>query len=447
MKISGEKTIIVPVLLILWLSGCLSDSAIPMVMVAMTLISIRLTVLYKNVQPVFIFYIFHLSYMLLIIPYFMFGIPITPHYEFQTAMYMNPTLLIHGAFVFALYLFTDLKIPNRPVIFSKNLPKRDDAAVFLFLTGIMITILVNMMVSKVNVYSLPAEQSWGAYLENIDPSSIGSGAPEYFPCFFLTAFIFAKKRWAKRILIGIFCVFAFVSFTRGMRVSLLMLIFLFFALFYDGKIKVRYIIIMITVGMVLMQAVGYAKSGKRELAELFSVYSDKQLLTNQGEVFYTSNITVSSIIDGICGLKERAFSLLAASLQAVLPPRIELGSEGKPAIYVRELTGRAAGGGGLISVFLYFWLDYIGVIIIAMFLALVTNKAIKKPAPVLVIFIICVYSFYPRWLVYDPVNFLFRLPLYAICLYLLLMEFHRMMLKRNLTRNITQECKSLPWVM
>lgn len=447
MIINREKAITIPVLLILWLGGFVSDSVIPLVLVAMTLVSIRLIVLYRNVQTVFIFYIFHLSFILMLIPYFMFDIPITPHSEFQIAIYMNPALLIHGAFVFALYLFTDLNIPNRPIVFSKNLPKRGDAAVFLLLTGIMMAILVNMMVGKVNVYSLPADQAWGTYVKNIDPTVVGSGAPEYFLVFFLTAFIFGKKLYLRGILIGIFCIFIYSGFTRGMRVSFLMLILLFFALFFDGKIKLRYILLMTLVGMTLLHAAGYAKSGKRDVVDLFSVYSGTQLLTNQGEVFYTSNVVVSSITDGICGLKERAFSLLAASLQVIIPPRIGLGNEGKPFLYVRELTGRAAGGGGLISVFFYFWMDYFGVVLIAFFLAKVTNKAIKKPTSLLSIYIICVYSLYPRWLVYDPVNFLFRVPLYAICLYLLLMEFHRMMLKHKLTRNITQECKALPWAM
>jgi hypothetical protein len=436
--VNKEKAITIPVLLILWLSGFISDSAIPIVMVVITIVSIRLIVLYRNVQPVFIFYIFHLSYILMLIPYFMFDIPITPHSEFQIAKYMNSTLLVHGAFVFALYLFSDLKIPNRPIVFSENLPTRDDAPVFLLLTGIMVAILVSMWVGSVNIYSIDADQGWAAYIENIS----GSGAPEYFLVFFLTAFIFARKVSSKRILIGIFCIFAFVSFTRGMRVSLLMPILLLFALFFDGKIKTRYILLIAVVGMILVQAAGFLRSGSRSIDQLFSIYSGTQLLTNQGEVFYTSNVVVSSIIDGICGLKERLFSLFAASLQVIVPPRIGLGSEGKPSLYVWDLTGRAAGGGSLISVFFYFWMDYLGVVLIALFLGMVTHRAIRKPTPLLAIYIICVYSFYPRWLVYDATSFLFRLPLYAIGLYLLLMEFHRMM-KRKSAKDIAQECRAL----
>jgi hypothetical protein len=440
MIVNREKAITVPVLISIWLSGFISDSAIQVVMVTITLVSIRMIVLYRNVQPVFIFYVFHLTYILMLIPYFMFGIPITPHSEFQIAKYMNSTLMVHGAFVFALYLFSDLKIPNRSIVFSENLPKRSDAAVYLLLTGIMMAIIVSMQVGTVNLYSIDADQGWAAYTENIS----GSGAPEYFLVFFLAAFIFRRKLCSKQILIGVFCTFSYLGFTRGMRVSLLMPILLIFALLFDGKFKTRHILLVAVVGMILLQAAGYARSGRRDVVELLSIYSAGQLLTNQGEVFYTSDVIVSSIIDGICGPKERIFSLIAASLQIILPPRIGLGNEGKPALYVYELTGRLAGGGGLISTFFYFWMGYLGVVLIAFFLAMVTNRAIKKPTSQLSIYIICVYSFYPRWLVYDPINFLFRLPLYAIGLYLLLMEFHRMMLKPKSTKDIAQECNTLP---
>jgi len=432
MSDNREKYIAIPVLLILWFSGFIFPSAVPMVMIGMTLVSIRLIVLFRNVQPVFMFYIFHLTYVVLLIPFFIYDIPITGHSEFQTAKYMDSTLLIHGAFVYSLYFFSDLNIPDRPIIFSQNLPKRSDKAIFLLLVCIMLAIIINMWSGSVNIYAIDADQGWSTYTENISGTS---GVSEYFLIFFLTAFIFAKKNSSKRILAAIFILFTYVAFTIGMRVTLVMPVLLLFALFMDGKIKTRYIFIMSIIGMMLVQAAGLLRDGKRALVELFTIYGGTQMLTNQGEVFYTSNVIVSAIIDGLCGVKERAFSLLAASLQVILPPRFGLGSEGKPAIYVWNLTERAAGGGGLISTFFYFWLDYFGVVLIAFFIAMVTNKAIKKPTPLLSIYIICLYSFSPRWLAYDPVNFLFRLPLYAIGLYLILMHIKKTMSRPSLAED------------
>ncbi|TWJ26354.1 hypothetical protein [Geobacter argillaceus] len=424
MIVSKEKIAAIPILLTLWLSGFIFPTVIPLVMLAMTLISIRLIFLYKNVQPVFIYYIFHLSYVVMLIPYFLFDIPITPHSEFQIAKYMDSTLLVHGAFVFTLYFFSDLNAPKQLVVIAEHLPSRKDTAVFLFLAGAMLAIIVSMQIGSVNIYSIDAAQAWDAYNDNISASS---GAPEYFLVFFVTAFIFAKSYRLKLILTIIFCIFIYSGFTRGMRVSLLMPILLYFALFLDGKFRTRYIFIMAIVGMVLVQAAGFLRDGKRAAMELFSLFSGTALLTNQGEVFYTTNIIVSALIDGVCGMKERMFSLFAALLQTILPPRIGLGSIGKPALYVWDLTGREAGGGGLISGFFYFWLDYFGVVLIAFFIAILTNKVINKPTSLLSLYIICLYSFYPRWLAYDPVNFMFRMPLYAICLYLLLKQFQMTM--------------------
>lgn len=412
-------------------------------MVAMTVVSIRLIALYKNLQPVFIYYIFHLSYVVMLIPYFVYDIPITPHSEFQVSQYMDSTLLVHGAFIFAVYFFSNLNSPKKLMVLSGNLPSRKDTAVFFFLASIMVAIIFSMLLGSVNIYSIDAGQAWDAYNDNISASS---GAPEYFLVFFITAFIFAKNSRLKLILTIIFCAFVYSGFTRGMRVSLLMPILLYFALFLDGKFRTRYILLMALVGMALVQAAGFLRDGKRGAVELFSLFSGTALLTNQGEVFYTTNIIVSALIDGVCGMKDRLFSLFAALLQTVLPPRIGLGSIGKPALYVWDLTGRSAGGGGLISGFFYFWLDYFGVVFIAFFIAMLTNKAIKKPTPILSIYIICLYSFSPRWLAYDPVNFIFRLPLYVICLYLLMIQFHKTMVQPDIVKDNIKEIPSLSGV-
>lgn len=433
-----EKLIIFPVLLIIWLIGFESDEAIPLVMLAITFISLRLVILYWNVQPIFIFYIFHLSYILILIPYFMFRIPIVPYVEFQIPHYMNPTLLIHGAFVFALYLFSNLNVPDRTIVFSASLPVRDNTIVRWILIGLMGAILIYMAVGKQNIYSLDAGQNFEAYTRNFTESS---GAVEYFIVLFLVAFLFSKKRSARWILMGLFGIYVFLAFSRGTRVPMLMLLLMFFALYFDGRIKTRYILLFVLGGMILFQATGFLREGKREYSQLFTIFSGGQIITNQSEVFYSSNVIISSVIDNLIGLPERMISLLAAALQVLLPPRFGYMVEGKPALYVWYVTQRAAGGGGLISAFFYYWGSYYGVVVIAGFLAWINNRAIKKLTPLLSIYIICIYSFYPRWLVYDPINFLFRLPLYAIILYLL---FHMFLLKRRPAQNNVPERVKLP---
>lgn len=432
-----EKLIIFPVLLIIWLIGLEYDEAIPLVFLAITFVSLRLIILYRHVQPVFIFYIFHLSYVLILAPYFMFGIPIVPYEDFQIPQYMNPTLLIHGAFVFALYLFSDLNVPDRMVVFSTGLPVRDNPTIRWLLIGLMGAILVNMA-TKQNIYVLDPGQNFEAYCVNFAGAS---GATEYFLVLFLVAFLFSKKRSARWVLMGIFGIYVFLAFSRGTRVSLLMFILMFFALFFDGRIKTRYILLFVLGGMALFQAAGFLRDGKREFAQLFTIFGGEQILTNQSEVFYTSNVLISSVIDNVIGLKQRMISLLAAAFQTFLPPRFGYVAEGKPAIYAWMLTGRAAGGGGLISTFFYFWGSYFGVVAIAGFLAWINNRAIKKLTPLLSIYIICVYSFYPRWLVYDPINFLFRLPLYAIVLYFLVNMF---LLQRKPTEDNLPQRTKLP---
>jgi hypothetical protein len=159
------------------------------------------------------------------------------------------------------------------------------------------------------------------------------------------------------------------------------------------------------------------------------------LLTNQGETFYTSNVIVSAIIDGAVGPKERLVSLFAGLLHTVFPPRIAFTIESRPQLYTGKLLpGRDEGGGCLASAFFYFWLDYLGVLLAALYIAWVTGRAIKHPAPLLSIYIVGVYSYYPRWLVYDAVSFLFRVPLYAIFLYMGAVELHKIVLESKLAR-------------
>jgi hypothetical protein len=432
MRVSKEKAITVPFIFVTWLSGFVSEETSKMILLAMIFTTFRMLFLYKKVQIVFVFYIFHLTYILILIPYFWYGIPITGHSVFQIPLYMNQTLLVHGLFVFVLYIFSDLNLPNRSIIFSKHLPKWDNPVLFLVLTIIMVAILTVMTINKTNIFGMGSDQIWNSYNGNLG----GSGLPEYFPVFFLVAFIFAKNRNLKRVLVIIYIVFAYLAITRGMRVTLLLTTLLFFALFFDGKFKTRYVILVAILGMVLVQAAGFARDGKTQIDDLFTIYGGSTILTNQSEVFYTSNVMLSIVTDGITGIGERLYSLFAASLQVLLPPRFVL-SEGKPIYYVANWAHRAVGGGGLISVFFYFWMSYPGVFLIARFLALGTNKAIKKPSFLFAIYIVCVYSFYPRWLAYDAINFLFRLPLYAVIMYLLLVDVHRLWL-RQISDNVSK---------
>ena len=434
-KIKNENLIIFSALFALWMSALAFDQVIPILLLALIVVSLRLIFLYRNIQIVFIFCIFHLSYTLILIPYFLFSIPIVPYTEFQIPEYMNETLLIHALFVIALYLFTDIDVSKRKTVFSENLIKRENPVVFMLLVLAMLA-LIYTFARKQNVYSLSPELAFQAYVGNIAGAS---GAPEYFIVFFLAGFLFAKKFFSKLILMVIFVIYSYFAFTRGMRVPFLMLILLFFALFLDGKTRTRYILLLVILGMFVFQAVGFLRDGRREIAELFTIYSGEQILTNQSEVFYTSNVIISSLTDNIFGLKQRLFSLFAASLQVILPPRLGFVVEGKPALYMAAIAGRAAGGGGLISAFFYFWGSYPGVVLIAYFIASITNLAIKRPSVLLSIYIICVYSFYPRWLAYDPINFLFRLPFYACGLYIVLGEFHSLALKRKTVRKIVDQ--------
>ncbi len=409
--------------LLVWGGAYIDESFVPVVLGMMTLVSIGLMIAYRNHHAIMVFHFFQSTYVLILIPYFVFGIPIVPYIDFQIPRYMNSTLLIHALFIMVFYLSVSRETLGQKKIFRNAIPQKHDPFIFFSLLLVMLVFIFSL--GGQNIYTLNATVTYDAYVQN---SANASGAYEYFYVLFIVAFCFAKKKQYKMILLGIYLFYAYFAITRGFRIQLLQLTLLVFLLFVDGKFKLRTVVILAVAGLVSFQAFGFLKEGKYELGQLFAFSTESgQIMTNQSEVFYTTNVINSAIIDGVFGIKERLVSIGAATLQILIPPRFGF-IEGKPALYLVKLEPRDAGGGGLISGFFYFWGSFIGVVLIAMFIAKMTNKAILSNSRYLAIFVILMYSLYPRWLAYDPVNSLFRLPLYAIALYVIAMSLHKYIL-------------------
>ena len=376
---------------------------------------IRLIWLHRTQQVLAVFWTFNLTYVALLMPYFVYHEDITAKLEFQNPMSMDKTLFIHVLWILSIYIFTPPSKIKRGEC-HRFLALNISTPVFVAISTIMLAAIAYIAVKLQNIYS-GSGSAWSLYVENIDN---GTGLPEYF-CIGLGLMALSATTGKRMfVMLTVFFAFGIVAFDRGLRISLLMAALVLFATTVQNRFRTWTVLLTCTAGFFIFHAIGEYRNGARTFGELMSFHRGNYLNTNQTEVFYTSNMVIASVDDGAVRGDQRAISALNAVVQTLLPPRLVDTNAGKPALYLLELTGRAAGGGNLISTCAYFWGSYPGVILFGFFIAWLSQQLYSGRNLLIVAGALMVFSLYPRWVAYDTVNYLFRLPIYfAFCYWLL----------------------------
>lgn len=383
----------------------------------------------RRIQPALLMGIFLLSYLLYLVPYYFYDYIISAHTKYYRLDLYDKVLGIHVLFLTALFLFLKVDI-NRENLKLRNLIKpRSNPLIFCILYVIMLLIIFSIKGTSVLG---GASDSYGTYIDNLEQQS---GSVEYFYIFFTIAFYFTTSKIGRSSLLFLVALYCFMTITRGYRIQFVQMVILSFVLFFDGKFKTLFMIIMAFIGFVVSEIVNLLKLmgtvSFEEIVKLFEKADKPIIINNQTDVFYSSVVFIGLVEDNIYSFWNRGWSALGFIWNWFVPSSF-VWIEARIPMYALQFT--TLGGGGLVSAYFYVWFGYLGPVIIGFALAKFLNSTYSSGARKnYKIVCILVLSLYPRWFAYDPGNFLMRFSIYIGLIYMIFIFLHDYMKRSTKT--------------
>ena len=142
----------------------------------------------------------------------------------------------------------------------------------------------------------------------------------------------------------------------------------------------------------------------------------KIIFSHQGDVYYASARMIGLVKTKQLDPVKRIEAFIGNALSIFLPSKF-FPEHVKTGSYLQNKYG--TGGGGLISVYFYTFLGYLGVVLVGLWLGYLINKSRTSPNQFFILYFILVISTYPRWFAYSPIT-MFKLCFWIIPVYLII---------------------------
>lgn len=251
--------------------------------------------------------------------------------------------------------------------------------------------------------------------------SSSSAIYEYFCFFYLLAFVFSgESKWQKKLLHMVAVLYVLKSLLYGNRVEVIQILLLIFILQYQNKLSTRNLLLGLAGGYFLMTLVGNFRSDLQlnidSVGHLlgFDVQSNR-LVNNESDVWYSSTVILNSLGTEAITLQYRIIATFNFLVRLIVPSSLLNQTYNVVPYLQKNLT--AFGGGGLIDAFLYFYFGIFGLILGAIIIGTLFQKAAKGNQNIYwKIFLIQYLVMVPRWFAYSP-EAIFKTPIYAITIF------------------------------
>lgn len=413
-----KNTIRVIIFTVFIILACVA-SMFPIISPAILAIAIgmNIAIIYRvrKSQVMYICYFYILTYLLYLIPYFLFGLRISYYSKYQNMNIFSKALIVHSIFIAINFLFikTIKNTSNKSI--SSKLVIRDNK--WFFIIGLIALVLI-IILGKSGDFIFSSGGYGVAYLNN---NFKGLAINEYFLAVLLITYVYSGSgNKSKILLMAVSAVYALKNLALGGRVETLQLCILWFCLLWDNKFKNRIILLLGVIGYSAMSFYGMIRDNVTNM-NFNSVFNFKEkyeaigyIVSNQGEVFYTSSAFIGMIKDDTVGMLTRLKAFVGFIMRIFLPTRFTF-PEGKTSDYLYNIN--KFGGGGLISVYFYFWLGILGTILISFFVVAIINNTYRSRNNYFILYSIMFFTTLPRWFAYDPISMV-KLSLYALIIYL-----------------------------
>ena len=315
--------------------------------------------------------------------------------------FLNQNSLIKACFVHFLFVFSLFNSITGKVSFSSiNSITRPSS---------LISIILILICSVILLFSLQGDNIFisGSYSNNSDVSK--SPVYEYFIIFFiLLRFYLPKSKLFQVFYWGLFTLYVFKTLLFGGRIEVVQIsLVVLFSDFVNSRfMKNSNRLLLILLGLIYLNILlSNIRANPMlvlsdEYYQLFDPFSNDNDIESsfQGDV-----VQSTSRIIGISGLdqfdwKFRAISFLNFLASPFFISNI-LGTTSNLATFKQELY--QSGGGGLIGGYFYFWLGYLGPILIGIVIGSLINY--YKSNKYTYIYIFSILVSFPRWLAYNPI--------------------------------------------
>lgn len=380
--------------------------------------------IYKYSKTITMFLIFMSTYFWNFVYYYFFNVKTTYYTEYFSKQYYDLTLIIMSLFLLFLYIFSNKtkSILNNNIVDGITIKENR----LLFIVSILIMVFI-IVFGKQGQSILGS----GSYAVGSQSTFKGFAISEYILLFVILAYKYSGGiKNSKYIIIFVSMLYMLKMIAFGGRVESLQLSILLFTLYYENKFSYKQLFIFLGITFLAFNIFGsirtdilyYLKNPSQiKLFEFYNVEKGYKP-SNAGEVIYNSTIFIGLLENHVLTIQNRIFGFMSFIMRIFLPTKFIPFKEAHLSNYLDTFS--PAGGGGFITMYFYFYLGIVGVILITYYVSYLLNNAYSFKNEYVKFYVIMVLATFPRWLVYDPIT-LFKLSGYIMLLLLIFEIVHK----------------------
>lgn len=272
----------------------------------------------------------------------------------------------------------------------------------LYYIYIIIALIITISIKGENI--ILSAKSYSTYQENLNS---GNGLIEYVLMIFIACLFFKKNKHMKLLLFILLSIYILKMILLGFRVQAMIAIIIMSLLIINGRMKVKYNLLLCFIGLFSTLIYGLIKEGVNISEQTLSLellldtrYGYVQ--SHQQGVLSSSTVISSYPNDSI----PYVFRWPAALIISIIPRSmiVDWLPFMYPSAYIRDF--QYIPGGGLFTVQINFLLGYFGLILFSIIIAWIFKKDLyQKKSSVYTIITTTLLCFFPRWVSYDFFNY------------------------------------------
>ena len=367
--------------------------------------------LYNKTQPLIIFSLYLFVYFLYLVPYFYFGMQLSSYTIYQNEHYYNMIAFMFYLFYLGMLLAGKFRIKEKGQRIFDNCSFSTKKYQRIIFYGLFAAVFLMSLRQGQNVINGDSV-SYQLYMENLE--NVNS-MPLY--AIMLMAFLplIFKRDSSGRFKIGmLYFIFACFCITRGLRIIMAPLALLAFLVFFEGKVKNKWLYVMLFVGYSLLILANAIKMNmEMQMSTLFSEGDEDYILSHHSDMLYGSAAGIGLIENGIVTPFQRVILNITYILEAAIPPSFFPDEYKFPQI-ISSATD--IGGGGLCILAAFYMWGYLGIILLGYWFTRFVCKSYHSTSSFRALMCVVVLVFFPRWASYD-FNNLIRFPFFCFLLY------------------------------
>ena len=370
------------------------------------------------------FFIIYSNYSIFVGEYLVGGELGIPLYQLKTEYHYGIAIRVLLIFVSIVALFLKPRVVEK---MNFSLTPKENILIFYALYLVLILIWI---------FGIDKSASLNTYSVSITPIY------EYATLIFLFAIYSSGfKRFRLYILIFMLVFFVLQDFYYGGRITSLQLILLFLVTVFLKKLSTKIIIFGGIIGILINSVIGvyrnkYSLDSIGVLDIIKDVFNNYFVFDTPVYAYYTTvaHLAATEFMDWSIRIKS-----FLAFIFAIFNGNNELSD------VTRYVTNNYYFnyGGGLIPTHFYYWLGWLGVILIACILIIILNKVGTAKKDLWKLISISIVITVPRWYLYTPLS-LFRQVFFIVILYYAFLLAHNSLLsiagkKRTYEKHILLE--------